>query len=119
LHHADADVQIEAATALAQCRDPEGIAILTEFWQEALLPLDVRRAILIGLGASPLPASADFLLTVIAGEPPTLVETAITALATSGSASDSRARAAEAVAARSIPALQRHFDQKFRTRPAD
>jgi HEAT repeat protein len=116
LHHADADVQIEAASALAQCREREAIATLTEFWQEALLPLDLRRAILIGLGASPLPQSAEFLLSAIVSEPPTLVETAITALATSRFGGDSRRKAAEAVSARGIPALERHFEEKFGAR---
>jgi hypothetical protein len=113
LHHAEVDVQIEAASALAQSRDPEAIATLREFWQEALLPLDLRRAIVIGLGASPFPDSATFLLSLIAAEPPTLAETAITALATSRFASDSCPKAAEAVAARGVPALQQHFDEKF------
>jgi hypothetical protein len=113
LHHADVEVQIEAATALAQCRDPTAIEALSAFWQEPLLPLDLQRAILIGLGASPVRESASFLLSVIATEPPSLVETAITALATSRFASESRAKAAKAVAARGIPALQRHFDEKF------
>jgi HEAT repeat protein len=113
LHDADADVQIEAASALAQCRDVEAIEVLRRFWHEDVPPLDVRRGMLIGLGASPLPQSAEFLLSVIATEPPTLAETAITALATSRFAADSRAPAAEAVAARGITALLRHFDEKF------
>jgi HEAT repeat protein len=117
LHDDNADVQIEAASALAQCRDPEAIVTLTEFWREPLLPLDLQRATLIGLGASPLPQSAVFLLSVIATEPPTLAETAITALATSRFASDTRAKASDAVTARGIPALQRHFDEKFATKP--
>ncbi len=117
LHHADADMQIEAASALGQCRDPAAVDVLLAFWQEELLSLDLRRAILISLGASPLPESAEFLLSVISSEPPTLVETAITALATGRFAADSHPRAAEAVIARGVPSLERHFDEKFGSNP--
>ncbi|MBV9579195.1 MAG: HEAT repeat domain-containing protein, partial [Chloroflexi bacterium] len=55
LRHANVDVQVEAASALAQCRDAQAITLLREFWRDDLVPIDVRRAILIGLGASPLP----------------------------------------------------------------
>jgi hypothetical protein len=113
LHHADAEVQIAAASSLAECRDAEAIEMLRAVWHEELLSLDLRRAILISLGASPLPESAEFLLSVIATEPLTLVETAITALGTSRFAGESRPRAAEAVAGRGVPALQRHFAEKF------
>ncbi|HEY2596466.1 MAG TPA: HEAT repeat domain-containing protein [Chloroflexota bacterium] len=113
LRHADADVQIEAASALAQCRDAHAIDVLRAFWQGELLSVDLRRAILIGLGASPLRECAEFLLWVVASEPPTLAETAITALATSRFAAESQARAADALATRAIPALQKHFDEKF------
>jgi hypothetical protein len=114
LHDANAEVQIEAASALAQCRDALALDVLRTFWQGELLSVDLRRAILIGLGASPLPESAEFLLWVVASEPPTLAETAITALATSRFAAESQPIAAEAVAARDSPALQRHYDAKFR-----
>ena len=33
LHHAEVDVQVEAGSALAQCRDPQAIGVLREFWQ--------------------------------------------------------------------------------------
>jgi hypothetical protein len=107
------DVQVEAAGALAECRDAAAISVLREFWEGELASIDVRRAILIGLGASPVPESAEFLLAAIASEPPTLAETAITALSTSRFGADSRSKAAEATRARQIPALQRHFEAKF------
>jgi hypothetical protein len=114
LHSAEADVQIEAASALAQCRIAEAIGVLRVFWQDELPSLDVRRAILIGLGASPLPESAELLLDVIAHDPPTLGVTAIAALSTSRFATELRARVASTVATRAIPDLQRQFDEKFR-----
>jgi HEAT repeat protein len=113
LHDPDVDVQVEAASALAQCRQPESIAVLREFWQTELPASDVRRAILIGLGASALRESAEFLLMAIADEPPTLAETAITALSTSRFGAEFRARAADAVSTRDIAALHRHFNIRF------
>jgi hypothetical protein len=74
---------------------------------------DVRRAILIGLGASPLRESAEFLLLAIAQEPATLAETAITALSTSRFGAEYRARAAHAVSTRDIAALHRQFNARF------
>ena len=109
----DVDVQVEAASALAQCRQPESLAVLREFWATELPTIDVRRAILIGLGASPLRESAEFLLVAIADEPPTLAETAITALSTSRFGAEFRARAADAVAARDMAALHKHFTARF------
>jgi hypothetical protein len=113
LHDTDMDVQVEAASALAECRQPESIAVLREFWQMELPTTDVRRAILIGLGASPLRESAEFLLLAIAEEPATLAETAITALSTSRFGAEYRARAVDAVATRDIGALHRHFNARF------
>ena len=112
LNAADVDAQVEAASALAQCRQPESITVLREFWATELPTIDVRRAILIGLGASPLRESAEFLLMAIADEPPTLAETAITALSTSRFGAEFRARAADAVAAR-----DRRRDKGGRSRP--
>jgi hypothetical protein len=77
------------------------------------LSIDVRRAILINLGASRLPESAEFLLAAVANEAPTLAETAISALAASRFGAEMRARAAEAVAARGDLGLQAHFDERF------
>jgi HEAT repeat protein len=111
--HANLDVQLAAADALAQCRHTEAITVLHSFWQSELVSIDVRRTILIGLGASPVPESAEFLLSAITDEPPTLAETAITALSTSRFGPESHARAAAAVAARQVPSLQRLFDEKF------
>jgi HEAT repeat protein len=113
LRHASLDVQLEAASALAQCRDTEAITVLRGFWQSELVSIDVRRAILIGLGASPVPDSAEFLLSAITNEPPTLAETAISALSTSRFGPEFRARAAAAVAGRQVASLQRQFDAKF------
>jgi len=83
LQSANADVQLEAASALAHCRDPQAIEVLKEFWHEPLLSIELRRVLLIDLGASPLSESADFLLAVVAGDAPALAATALTALSSS------------------------------------
>jgi len=113
LRHANLDVQLEAASALAQCRDAEAITVLRSFWESELVSIEVRRAILIGLGASPVPDSAEFLLSAITNEPPTLAETAISALSTSRFGAEFRAKAAAAVVGRQVASLQRQFDAKF------
>jgi hypothetical protein len=114
LRHASLEVQLEAASALAQCRHAEAITVLRSFSQSELVSnIEIRRTILIGLGASPLRDSAEFLLAAISDEPPTLAETAITALSTSRFGPEFRARAAQALVARQVPSLQRLFDAKF------
>ena len=94
------DVQLEAASALAQCRDARAIAILGEFWQNPLLAADLRQALLMSLGASPQPESADFLLEVVRREPIALATSALKALANSRFRSDARERATRVLAER-------------------
>jgi HEAT repeat protein len=113
LRSADEDVQLEAASALAQCRDPRAIRTLAEFWQEPLLSLELRRAIVISLGASPLPEAAEFLLTCISHERPDLAETAIASLATSRYRSELCPRVAAALETRADAHLKSIFDQTF------
>src|SRR5581483_10225271 len=45
------DIQLEAASALAQCRDPDAIGVLREYWQDPTLSHAIREALLINLGA--------------------------------------------------------------------
>lgn len=111
------DVQIEAASTLAECRDSRAIAILREFWQEPLLSPDVRQALLISLGASPVAESTDFLLEVVAREPIALASTALKALATSRFQADCCPRVAAALAARDSTDLQTQFEATFGSDP--
>ena len=90
LKSSDADIQLEAASALAQCRDPQAIDVLKDFWHESLISLELRRLLLIGLGASPLADAAEFLLSVV---------------------SDS------AVEARGDPSLRSMFHEQFEAAP--
>jgi hypothetical protein len=117
LNSADEAIQLEAASALAQCRDPVAIAALKEFWQDALLPLDVRRLLVIDLGASPLPDAAEFLLTIVAAEPAELAMSAVAALATSRFHATLRERIAAAVDATGNPHLRSVFAEHFHETP--
>jgi HEAT repeat protein len=49
----NADVQFEAACAMAQSREPRASEILDEYWQRTL-PTELRRALLLVLRASPM-----------------------------------------------------------------
>jgi HEAT repeat protein len=118
LKSASEDVQLEAASALAQCRDPEAIQVLREYWQDPLVALEVRQALLINLGASPLPEAADFLLGVVAREPAALAGTAVGALATSRFQREIRERLSAAVEERDSHELRILFGQKFGGTPA-
>jgi HEAT repeat protein len=108
-----ADVQLEAASALAQCRDPHAISILREFWQDPLLPTDLRQALLINLGASPQREATDLLLEVVSREPMALASTAIKALATSRYRAEIRPILESSLAERDSSALQSLFTEAF------
>jgi HEAT repeat protein len=77
------DVQLEAASALAQCRDVSAIEVLAAYWEERPLdrPLELQRALLVSLGASPLREAAELLLHVVAQDRIELAASAISAIA--------------------------------------
>ena len=56
------DVAMEAVAALGECHDPEGSVVLINAYDT--IP-ELRRAILLSLGASRHSAAADFLLSVV------------------------------------------------------
>ena len=107
------DVQLEAASALAQCRDPHAVTILREFWQDPLLPIDLRQALLVNLGASPLREAADMLLEVVSREPVPLASTAIKALATCRYRAEIRQNLESRLTERDSGGLQSLFAQTF------
>ena len=113
------DVQLEAASALAQCRDPEAMSVLREFWEGPLLSNDVRQALLVNLGASPLREAADFLLEIVADAPIALATGAVAALAASRFHTEVRARLAEVITKRDSAQLQVVFEEKFDPTPAE
>ncbi len=95
----DDDVRMEAAGALAQSREPQAVRLSIEFWRQPLPP-EARGALLLSLSASPLPESAEFLLSVVSEGALDLAAAALAALASSRFCSSMRERTAVAVEAR-------------------
>jgi HEAT repeat protein len=107
------DVRLEAASALAQCRDPRAIEILIDFWSNAPMSQEMRRALLINLGASPLREAAEFLLTVIEQGSVDLAVCAVTALATGRYRTELQLRVSATVGARDSSQLTEAFGREF------
>jgi HEAT repeat protein len=112
LESEDESVRLEAACALAQSREPGAIKILEAFWQKRLA-IELRRAVLSSLGASPLKEAAEFLLAIVERESGELAAAALTALASSRLRSEMRAGVESAVQAKQDPALRAVFDRHF------
>src|SRR5271165_3124561 len=106
------EIRAEAAAALAQSRLEPALEQLTALWRERLTP-DLRTALLLALAASPLPQSAEFLLSVLGEEPEDdVAKTAITALARSRFHADVQERVRAAMAGKP-DAVRRHFAGEF------
>jgi HEAT repeat protein len=82
LNSKDEEIAAEAASALATSREPEAIETLKAFWDKHPAS-DVRKAILISLGASTLREAAEFLVSVLKVESGELASQALSALAAS------------------------------------
>jgi HEAT repeat protein len=80
IHGADADVRLEAVAALGECHDAQAATALIAHYQTNFND-EVKRAILLSLGASRQPAAAEFLVSVIAAARQNDALTAIQALA--------------------------------------
>jgi HEAT repeat protein len=63
LRNKDPDLRLEAAGVLAESREPEAVDSLKQFWETQTDP-EVKRAVITFLAGSPLPAAAEFLLSV-------------------------------------------------------
>ncbi len=113
LRSPDQDVQLEAASAIAQARDPRAIEILREFWRATRLSDERRQALVINLGASPQRKAADFLLALIGGESVGIASTTITALAHSRFRTEIAQRLAQEVKVRDESKLLALFDELF------
>jgi HEAT repeat protein len=112
LNHTEEEVRIEAASALAASREPEAIEILKSFWK-GKVSADVRRAILISLGASPLRSAAEFLLAVFSDPSHEWAAEALTALASSRFHEELREAAKRAVESSSDARLRQLFERQF------
>ena len=82
LRSADTDTQLEAACALAQSAEPQALDAVKHYWEDRLPTIEIRRAILLNLGASPQRAAFDLLREVMETRPD-LAATAREALAAS------------------------------------
>jgi hypothetical protein len=76
--------------------------------------VEVRRALLLSLGASPLRQAAEFLLRVAAEASPGLATSAISALGLSRYRHELRERLAATVAARHDAGIAAHFERELR-----
>lgn len=106
----DPEIFLEAVAALGASREPEALECLKNCWSKTLEP-DNKCAILTALGASPLPAAAEFLLTVASEGPAEFAASAVAALGASRFCSEVRGRVA-AIAAQD-PELGKAFGKAF------
>ena len=110
--NADPDLQIEAAAALGAARAPEAVEVLTKRFPRER-SFELRKAIVTSLGASTLPAAADFLVEVISEPDQDLAITALESLSASRFGAKYRDRAEAAIQAHGGSALERAFEQCF------
>jgi HEAT repeat protein len=107
------DVRAEAASALAQSREPEALQLVMEFYNRKRLPAELRAGVLIALGASPLREAADFLMGVVRTESGELAGSALTALGLSRFKNEVREPARAIVVEKQDPALSKIFEREF------
>jgi len=115
LSSADEAVRGEAAAALGQSEEPSALEMLRQRWKLDS-SAELKRVIVLSLGASTNPAAAEFLLSVIADASVELAAAAIEALSSSRFRSGVREQVAEAVARRGGGALQKVFSKEFGTK---
>ena len=113
LEPGDEETCMEAASALALSREPEAIEILRTFWKTRA-GVDVRKAILISLGASALREAVEFLLVVLTTESGELAAQALKALASSRFHGELRPRVKQVLDAKQDAELSRIFERDLR-----
>jgi HEAT repeat protein len=106
------EIRAEAAGALAESHDAAAVETLKRFWQGEK-DAAVRSAVLRLLGASPVPAAAEFLLSIVEGAPGRTAAEALSALAGSRHRAQFRDRAAAVVAEKGDPELARIMDSAW------
>ena len=112
LDRPDEGLCLEAAAAIAQARRRDALDAVMLFWRRRLGP-GIRRAVVMSLGASPLPESAEFLLSILADDSGEVAASVVAALAASRFRAEVRDRAASLVAAKDEPRLQEIFEREF------
>jgi HEAT repeat protein len=111
----DSDLRLEAISALGGCHDPEAVDILKESWERNVDP-EVKRAILLSLGASRQPAAVEFLLSVLDEARLEEAATCVTALATGRFREEVRERVAALVKNRGDSKLAAAYERDFARR---
>ncbi len=112
LESGDEVVQAEAAAALAQSRDAEGIKLLRDFWAGRVAHT-VRVALLGALGASALPEAREFLMFVLQNGTSDLAEAAVRAMGSSRFRAELRERVKRAVEEKGPGQVMRAFEAYF------
>jgi len=105
-------VRLEAASALAERRNPAAFAAVRDAWPDER-ESHVRRGIVLAIAAAPFPAAAEFLLSLVVEGPREISVTALEALGSSRFAHDMRERTEKAVRDAADPALARAFIGAF------
>jgi HEAT repeat protein len=108
----DEDIQAEAIAALAQAKAETALEVLQTTWRGRLSHV-LRRALILGLAGSPLPASADFLLSVLKEESGETAEWVIEALGLSRFRSRVEAQVQSLVDQQDEPKLRQVFSRHF------
>ena len=112
LQNEDADIRMEAAGALVESREAEAMDYLKQFWERQTDPA-AKRTFLTLLAGSPIPAAADFLLSVVEDGSQEIATEALMALAKSRYRSQFKERAWEAVTGRGFQVLQETFKREW------
>jgi len=105
-------IQFEAVAVLAQARKQEAIDVVKAFWHQRL-SFEIRRGILLSLGASPLAEAAELLLFYVTGESPDVAAVALKALAQSRFRSSLNERVVEIIRRKNEPTLTQVFEEEF------
>ena len=114
LQKEDADVRLEAATALADCPREEAVDFVKQAWRKAQ-DANLRRAIILSLGGSRLESAAEFLCSVLSDGKFEDASDAIRALAGGRFRDQYRQRAEEALCERDESRLIALFRKEFAT----
>jgi HEAT repeat protein len=108
----DENTQAEAASVLAQSRDAAALHIVKQFLARRM-SFEVRRSVLLSLGASPLRESADLLLSMLPSEMADSAAAAVAALAASRFRAEIRDDVKAALEARDDEKLLDAFRREF------
>lgn len=112
LNSGDPDLRLEAAGVLADSREPQAIDFLKEFWERQTDP-EIKRNVLRFLSGSPVPESAEFLLSVIDEAPTGIAAEALAALQKSRHRAHVRDRAIAIVHGRKNAALSKLLESDW------